>query len=399
MSHSEKLYARLIFIGLIMLTSMLGIFISDIYIPSMPIISDEFNVSERALSNSVTYYFLIFALSQLIYGPLSEKYGRKKIFTLGLMICLGGTLIVLFSTNFWLLMIGRTLQAIGMASPMSLGRVILRDITPDQKQFSRLMSFLGVGTLLAPVMAPILGAFLAYHYGWRSDFIFILLLSLLCFIVTLASLKETLLNPKKRISAKLSVQTYIWVIKNKQFIKNTMIASCVMSAIIAYLSASPFLLQNFYGLDEMQYAMLFGLGELFIAIGMLYNGLILKYISINQSQKIAIFMFLISGFMILIQFIAVPHSLFFLMISIILFNFSAGIIFPTSSTLAIIAFKTRLGAVGSLYGCITMLIAGASSTLILFIPLSENALISLFIFVASIISFSLFCIKENDSMG
>ena len=378
--------AKSIFISMIIITSMLGIFVSDIYVPSLPSISDDFKTSASVLAFSVTYYFIVFAAAQLIYGPLSEKYGRRKIFLTGLLISFIGTLITLFSINFLMLMIGRSLEAIGMAAPMSLGRVILRDVIPDKTNYARFMSFIGIGTLMAPVLAPLVGAFLAHTFHWRADFVFILCLTIVCYILCYFFLIETLLAPKKRLSAKLSLQTYLWVIKNKDFVKNMVISSTIMASIIAYLSLSAFLFQHHFGLSELSYAGVFALGEAFIMIGMLVNGMALKYISIEKAQQIAVALFLFSGLQITIQASFFNDSLGMIMIAVIIFNFSAGVIFPTSSALAIIAFKTRIGAVGGLYGCLSMLAAGLISGLVLMIPINANLLIALLFLVMSIIS-------------
>ncbi|WP_440651911.1 multidrug effflux MFS transporter [Cysteiniphilum sp. 19S12-1] len=388
--------AKVIFVFIIMVTSMLGIFVSDIYVPSLPSISEDFGTGAHLLAFSVTYYFIVFACAQLIYGPLSERFGRRKIFLTGLAISIIGTLITVFSLNFSMLMVGRTLEAIGMAAPMSLGRVILRDVIPDKVKYARFMSFMGIGTLMAPVIAPIVGAFLAHVYHWRADFIFILILSVLCYIGAYIYLVETLLNPKKRLSAKLSVKTYLWVMKNKTFIKNMIISSTIMGAIIAYLSISAFLFQQYFGLSEIHYAIVFGIGEALIAVGMFANGMALKYISIERSQVIAVMLFLLSGILITIQAVFFSHSLEFIMLAVIIFNFAAGVIFPTSSTLAIVTFKARLGAVGSLYGCISMLAAGLISGFALSLPLEPNLLIALLILVMSLVAaIVLFGIKDK----
>ena len=159
-----------------------------------------------------------------------------------------------------------------------------------------------------------------------------------------------------------------------------------MGAIIAYLSMSAFLFQHYFGLSEINYAIIFGIGEAFIAVGMFANGIALKYISIERAQSWAIFLFLLSGILITIQAIFFSNSLVFIMLAVIIFNFSAGVIFPTSSTLAIVSFKARLGAVGSLYGCISMLAAGLISGVALALPLTPNLLIALLILVMSIIA-------------
>ncbi|MFZ9035925.1 MAG: multidrug effflux MFS transporter [Francisellaceae bacterium] len=379
---------KTIFVITIMSTSMLGIFISDIYVPSLPSISRDFGTSESLLAFSVTLYFFTYALAQLIYGPLSERFGRRRIFLSGMTISLFGTIITLSSINFTMLLIGRSIEAIGMAAPMSLGRVIFRDVIHDKTQYARFMSFLGIGTLMAPVIAPIVGAFLAKLFGWRADFVFIFILSISCYIAALFYLKETLLSPRKRLSAKLTLKTYLWVIRNRSFVKNMLISSTIMSAIISYFSLSPFLFEQHFGLSELDYATVFATGEIFLVFGMFSNGLLLKTISIEQSQRLSVSLFVIAVIIINIDYFFASHNLVLLMGGIMLFNYAAGMNFPTSSTLAITAFKTRLGAVGSLYGCLSMLIAGCVGGLATLSDFPADAAVTLLFSLMALICLS-----------
>lgn len=381
-------------ITIIIMTSMLGIFISDIYIPSIINISDYFAIDKRLLSSTITYYFIVFAFLQLLYGPLSDRFGRRKIFLTGLFISIIGTIFTLFSININMFIFGRTLQALGMASPMSLGRVILRDIIIDQYEYSRIISFMGIIILFTPVVAPIFGACLEYLYYWRADFIFIIVINLISFIMAYLYLSETLFNKKRNTITEL-LNIYLSILNNKIFIKNIIISSMTMGTNMGYLSLSSLLFQNYFGFNEIHSSILFGITELFIPIGMLINGIYFKYYNITKSQKISVLLFLFSGIFITIQTLVFNKNIFLIILGLMIFNFSSGIIFPTSSALAMILFKNNLGIVGSLYGCIIMLTSGLISIVILFFPFSPNILFTILILSTSIIANSaLFYIKD-----
>lgn len=382
-------FGKIIFIAVIMTASMLGIFISDIYVPSLPSISHDFHSSDSLLAFSVTLYFIVYASAQLIYGPLSERYGRRKIFLIGLIISTIGTVIAMTSQGIYQLMIGRCIQAIGMAGPMAIGRVMIRDVMPNRIAFARFSSVMSAGILLAPVIAPLLGAYLSNHFGWRADFIFILIMCLLALTLGYWYIVETLANPKKRISAKLSVQTYAWVIKQRGFYENTTIAGLVMGAIVAYLSLSPFMFQIEFGLTEMQYAGVFAFGDLFIVIGMLSNAVLLKYFDILKVQRFALRFFGVGALMLMLNYQFFGNHLEIVIISIVIFNYASGISFANSSALAMTSFTRRLGAVGSLFGCLQMLFAGIVAGLITILPLSPTTSLAYLLLICGVAIISL----------
>ena len=122
-------------ICLVIFISMFGIFVSDIFLPALPGIQVDLDTTQTLLEFSIPMYFLMFSLSQLIFGPLSEVYGRRRIVLVGLSIGLMGSFIVLFSISIEMLLLGRAIEAIGLSAPMTLGRVIVRDKIKEDKLF------------------------------------------------------------------------------------------------------------------------------------------------------------------------------------------------------------------------------------------------------------------------
>ena len=156
-----------------------------------------------------------------------------------------------------------------------------------------------------------------------------------------------------------------------------------MSAILTYLAISASLFQQYFGLNEINYS-IFGISELLIAIGMFSNGIVIRYISIEKSQTIGIILFIFSGILITIQAVFFSYSLNFIVSSIIIFNFSAGIIFPTSSALAIIPFKKDLELLAVVYMDQLVCLQQELSVVALSIPLNPNLMIATLILIMSI---------------
>ncbi|MCF6807811.1 multidrug effflux MFS transporter [Thiotrichales bacterium 19S9-12] len=369
---------------IIIFISMTGIFISDIFIPSMPSIVADLKTSKPSLEFSVPFYFLLFALGQLFFGPLSEKFGRRFIVLCGLYIALVGSLITIFSFSVQQLFIGRAIEAIGMAAPLSISRAILRDIIKNNTLYVTVNSYMGSMILIAPVIAPLFGAYLAIHFGWRSNFGFLIVLNILGLLLAHFVLTETLLTRKKRISAKLTYHTYINILKKPFFSLNVFISALFMASVLSYLALSSFLFQKTLGLSITQFSWTFAIGDAFIILGMLANPRILKHYNLDVNIGVGIFFGLLAaltmGLLILFGWV----NAITILCSVMFFNFAAGIVFPSCGAYAILPFTRRLGAVGALMGALQMLTAGLLSSIITQVPLPAVELLAIIFTISSV---------------
>ncbi|MCF6765541.1 MFS transporter [Thiotrichales bacterium 19S3-7] len=371
---------------IVIFISMTAIFISDIFIPSMPSLVVDLETSKPALEFSVPFYFLLFALGQLFFGPLSEKFGRKFVVLCGLYIALIGSIVTVFSFSVYQLFIGRAIEAIGMAAPMSISRAILRDLIKHNNLYVTVSSYMGSMILIAPVIAPLFGAYLALHFGWRSNFTFLIILNIIGLLLAHFVLTETLLHRKNRLSAKLTYKTYLSIISKPYFSINVFISALFMASILCYLALSSFLFQQKLGLTMEQFSWTFALGDAFLVLGMLANPRLLKRFNLEVNIGVGIIFGLIASIslllFILLNYITVTSVLF----SVMLFNFASGIVFPSCGAAAILPFAKRLGAVGALTGALQMLSAGIISSIITQIPLDAVELLAIIFTLSSVLS-------------
>ena len=155
-----------------------GILASDIYVPSLPIMTQVLHTTPQQVKWTMALYFFGVSVSQFFYGPLSERYGRKPTLYLGIIILLIGHITCLSAFSIAQLLIGRLLQGIGAAALIATARTIARDISDDQKTLAKVLSVLSLLVILVPAVAPALGAHLQLAFSWRASFVFLLFLYL-----------------------------------------------------------------------------------------------------------------------------------------------------------------------------------------------------------------------------
>lgn len=191
----------------------------SLFLPSLPEISIKLDAPITITELTVVYYMIGLLISQLIYGPLSDFYGRKKIMLSGMSIFIPGAALATFSWNINLLLIARLVQGLGIGAATTIGRAILRDrFQGDEyiKSASKLASF----TAVTPVIAPIFGGFIQSWLGWRWNFALLFIFALIIFSFWYFLFNETNKQRNKTpISISLVIKNYPIIFKSPIFLK------------------------------------------------------------------------------------------------------------------------------------------------------------------------------------
>lgn len=181
---------------LLALLTSLGPLSIDMYIPAFPEMANDFQVSPHRIANTLAAYFLGLALGQLVYGPISDRIGRKKPLYFGLALYCVASLACIVAPNEWALIFARFIQALGGCVGVVMARAAIRDrldLQSSSQAFSSMMIVMGI----APVVAPIIGAFILEYFSWHAIFITLTFIGLFCLICVHLFFEETLSNERR----------------------------------------------------------------------------------------------------------------------------------------------------------------------------------------------------------
>lgn len=348
------------------LLSAIGPFSIDLYLPAFDVIAEDFNTSVDKVQLTLTSYFIGIAFGQMIYGPLLDKYGRKKPLLVGLAIYFFASLLCILTKDINHLIILRFLQALGSCGGMVGARAMVTDYYSNReaaKVFSLLMLVIGV----SPILAPSIGAFMLAHFDWHYIFLFLAVLSLFILVATAFLLPESFAGNRSLSLAPKSILGNFWqVLSNKVFISYCLIGSIASAGTYAYLAGSSFVMQQFFGLTKAEYGIAFAFIASAMVIATQLNRYFLKKHSSEYISRMANTWQAFIGILMVIALMTNSLSFPVLLILIFCFLFGHGFIFPNTSAVALTPFKSLAGSASALLGCIQMAIGAFASALVSF---------------------------------
>lgn len=336
---------------MIIATGQVGV---SIYLPSLPLISQTLSASQADVQLLVTLFLVGFGASQLFYGPLSDAIGRRPVFILGQGIYLLGTVIcLLFASSLQLLILGRLLQGLGAGSASVLGRSVLRD-SYDGAQLTRALSYISVTASIMPIMAPVMGGWLAFYLGWQSVFVFVLIYLIAIFTLGYFVLPETMTYGKSRFSLTQVMTTYGELITNRQVLSSASYNWVSYLASLVSLSVMPFLLQHQLGLTAGHYGSIMIIPSAGLMIGSVTLNMLNRSFSARQILALSVTLIVTAGIWLLLA----PMTLVNLVAPFTLLAVAQGLSFPISISMLLEPHKRQAGAVSALSGSIQMCLAG-----------------------------------------
>ncbi len=356
-----KRFAILLILGLL---SAIGPFSIDMYLPAFKTIAKDFDSPVEKIQLSLTAFFVGIALGQIIYGPLLDKFGRKKPLLIGVIIYIVASILCAYTEDANHLIAYRFLQALGSCSGMVAARAMVRDYFDPRegaKVFSMLMLVIGV----SPIVAPSVGAFVLAHFDWHVIFLILAALATLILAAVIFILPESYKGNKEMSLYPKDILSGYWsVFKTPVFLLYALVGGFAASGLYAYLSGSPFVLQNLYGLSESEYGIAFAMVASCLILATQLNRLLLNRMTSEQISKKASYFQAFSAIALVVFALSGIQSLYVLLGLICIFLCAQGFIFPNTSALALSPFSTLAGSASALLGCIQMALGAASSAMV-----------------------------------
>lgn len=341
---------------------------TDMYLPALPEMAKDYGVSTILISNSLPAYFLGLALGQLIYGPVSDRIGRKLPLIFGLCLHVIASFLCIYVSDLQDLLLVRVLQALGSCVGLVLARAAIRDVLETNqaaKAFAIMMIVMGV----APVLAPSLGAGLLAFFHWKSIFIALALLGIFALVWVILQFKETLPASRRlKLSFKDAGRLYGKILKDGSFLY-PMLAGCFSFGVLfCYINAASAVLMDGYHLSQKEFAFLFGLNAVGTIILSAMNHKLEKTYSVVQRLKIGGWVQAAGGIILLFAVYISSFGLYIVMAGLFLAVAGIGLTAPNSTALAMSKQGRNAGTASALMGSLQFAFGMVSGILLVLLP-------------------------------
>ncbi|MEZ7813820.1 MAG: DHA1 family bicyclomycin/chloramphenicol resistance-like MFS transporter [Paracoccaceae bacterium] len=326
----------------------------NIFLPSLPSMSSYFNAPYQVMQLSVTLYLALSAVMQVLIGPISDRFGRRKVILGALFLFLLSTIGTLLAETTMIFLFFRMSQAV-IAAGMVLSRAVVRDMVPDAEAAS-MIGYVTMGMALVPMVGPICGGFLDDHFGWQANFLVLFILGLLVFGLVWLDLGETAQIKKLGFCAQLA--QYLALLRSPRFWGYSLCAAFSSGAFFAYLGGAPFVGTEIFGLTASQVGIYFSVPALGYALGNFISGQFSIRIGLNKMAILGTVLTTIAMTTLALLTYAGLHfaGLFFGMMSVI--GLGNGITLPNVNA-GMMSIKPELAGTASGLGGALMIGGGA----------------------------------------
>ncbi|UJF17462.1 multidrug effflux MFS transporter [Vibrio sp. SS-MA-C1-2] len=353
-------------------------------LPSLPWIAKDFNISIDDAQLLISVYLLGFGPSQFLYGPISDSLGRKKVLLFGLLIALLGLLaIIFFHQHFYNVVLGRFLQGLGTGCCAVLARATIRDRF-NGAELPIAMSYVAMTASITPMLAPVIGGFINYHFNWLIIFISLFGYVLMAWLVIAVKFKETVSEKKAIPSAKEIYIQYRQLLSSRYFISFASIGWLNFSLMITTVSVMPFIMQNQIGMTSDTYAM----WALIPAIGMFIGTNICNRVRPKIGTKRMLLVTPILHVCAAIWLFFAPVEPIFMMLGQLLMILGNGIALPCAQAMVMQPYKTQAGVAAAMSGGGQMIVSSIVSLILVQLGLNQAWHLSFIIVIFAFITLS-----------
>ncbi|PIC76567.1 MFS transporter [Sporosarcina sp. P19] len=321
----------------------------DMYLPGLPIVADDLNASTSLVQLSLTACLIGLGAGQLIFGPLSDIYGRRTPLVITLSVYAIASVLCAFSPNIWIFVALRFVQGMTGAAGIVIARACARDLYVGN-ELTKFMAMLSIVSGAAPILSPIVGGVVLNFASWPAVFLLLGIIGLLMFLSTAFFLPDTLPVEERAESGMLAVvKTFSGLLKDKWFIGIALTQGLIMSSMFAYIAGSPFVLQNIYGVTAQQFSLFFALNGVGIITAAQLTGRLSGRIHEVKFLRAGVLLSFAASILLLLTVwnewpLAVIATALFFMVS------SVGLVSPASFSLAMQSQGKSAGSAAAFLG-------------------------------------------------
>ncbi|MCF7203942.1 multidrug effflux MFS transporter [Pseudomonas oligotrophica] len=335
----------------------------DMYLPAFPALARAFATDVEQVQLSLAAYFVGLALGQLVYGPLADRYGRRRPLLAGVALFAMASLAAAFAPSLEWLVAARFVQALGGCAGMVIARAVVRDRCDplaSAKVFSQLMLVMG----LAPILAPVAGGALLASSGWQAIFVLLALFGAACLLAVLLWLPETIPADQPRAPISGALGKYRGLFADRFFIGHALSGGLCMGGMFAYIAGSPFVFIELYGVPAEHYGWLFGINAAGFILMAQVNVRLMRWRGPEFWVRRWVWFYFASALLLLAIAAARPVALWPLLIPLFGCVASLGCLLPNATACAMADQRANAGSASALLGSLQFSLAATAATLV-----------------------------------
>jgi DHA1 family bicyclomycin/chloramphenicol resistance-like MFS transporter len=342
----------------------LGPLSTDLYLPSLPSLARYFAVGVDDIQLTLSVFLVGLATAQLVYGPLSDRFGRRPVLLVGLAIYVVASIVCMLAPSVPVLVVARFVQAVGACVGPVLGRAVVRDVY-GREGAARVLAYMSAAMALAPAIGPILGGFLEEWFGWRINFLALVLYGSGGLVLAWRLLPETNKAPDLLAAQPIRILLgYRGFLNHRAYLGYVLCCAFAYSGIFAFISGSSYVLQEVVGLGPIGFGLCFAGVVIGYIIGTVVAGRLSRRLGIDRLIAVGAGIGVAGGTLLLALALAsAAHSgiagALLIVGPMLVFMIGVGLVLPNSIAGAIGPFPRAAGAASALLGFTQMTAAAA----------------------------------------
>lgn len=352
------------FIALMTSLTAISALSNSLFIPSMPAMTRDLSTDAATVQLTLAVYSIGFAVAQLAWGPLIDRFGRRGSLIVGLVVYFAASLACWLAPNVEVLVAFRLVQAFGVCCAPVAARAVVRDLY-ELREAARMLSYVSSAFALTPVLAPALGAVIEENLGWRANFLFMVAAGGVILAAALAWLPET--APKRRMPVRpsLIVASYASLIGHRTFLGYSLLVTFAFVPFFVFNSVAPFYLIEETGLTPTEFALPYATIAMWFGVS--------AFVAARITHRLGIERTILGGALVCVAGATLEAGLIFAGVANVfalcgamsLYSFGAGFVFPNSQAGAVAPFPDRAGAAAALNGFLQMTLAALLGVLVM----------------------------------
>jgi DHA1 family bicyclomycin/chloramphenicol resistance-like MFS transporter len=337
----------------------------DMYLPAFGDIRASLHTTTARVELSVSTFFVGMALGQLFYGPLADRFGRRRPLLGGMLLYLVATVGCACAPGIRWFIALRFLQALGGCAGLVIVRAVVRDRF-DKQRAAAFLSNMALVMGIAPILAPSIGSLISGVFGWRAIFLTLAVANVTCMASVFAFLPETGIAAGQTLRFSSVVASYGALLRDRSFVGYLIPDTAIRAGMFAYIAGSSFVFINLFHIPPARYALIFGLNGVGLMLGSQVNRRLLRVFSADAILSWSVRIAAAAAALVFIwTWAGLPHAV--LLASIFVFIASLNFVSPNSVASALASQGHQAGTASALYGCLQWSMATVSSFLVSFL--------------------------------